>query len=476
MLLEKFSLRDFQAAERSLLTLAKPAKPEERITRDLLRKKTAITLGDFILSDDHPLYTTDHQVVFARANLPYTDGVAWFEAESGLAHQLGWTVNLGRLRGIKQLALLGPPVCQNRRQTTLTFNHDRFLHTYDVYALGMICAHNMGVKGKDLVALRLSLLVHDLFTPACGDLMKFIDKKAYDEDALLAKLLSDDRWIHLCGELGVNPAEPIRIAQKKDGVLCSIRDLADTLAYVARDLHAFHGQYPGDWKEWYENEEDRLLEDELRSVSANPEAFTLWESVRPGKDGSIVVNNHEKLYQFLFARACLFRLLYYHRQTRHIEYVLGIRIVKTLIEKGVFSEDDFFGERSSDERIWHKVNEETGYLCYGLHHGDRGKTWHFDTLAKARAHVGRVCERFEGACGLIYTWPSTPKTKVGMWRVEKGGREMPWNEAYPEKAQRIEEIMRLPAGYYGSIAWRKRLPHINDKYWKILCEKSSSVV
>lgn len=472
---KEFSLEGFRRAERSLLGLGWPASHKERITRELIREKQRVVLGDFVLSDDGHFYTTDDQQIFARCPLPYTGGVAWFEGTEGLAHQLNWLVGLARLQRIKQLSLLGPPVCQGELQTTLSFDHNRFVHTYDVYAIGMVIGHNVGVAGKDFLALRLSLLVHDLFTPACGDLMKFVDRNAYDEDALLDGLLTDPSWKSVCEGLGVDPREPIRIAQEKDGILCSVRDLADTLAYVARDLWKFHGDYRGSWRDWYEDEESKRLEDELRKVSADPKALMLWQNVQKGA-GSIVVDDHTALERFLFARACLFRLLYYHRQTRHIEYILGIRIVKILLSEGILSPADFFGSNGIDDLIWDKVDRVTGYLCYGLHHGDRGETRLFPTLEAAKEWVARSCAESPDACGLIYTWPSATKSKVASWSVVKGGREMPWSEAYPAKAKRIEEVMTLPKGYYAAVARRGRLPHIKEKYWQALRKLSQDVV
>ena len=472
----RFSLESAQSSELQLTELAQNIAKDQRITNTLLNERQAIIIGDFILSRNTNLYTTHSQTVLARCHLPYTNGVAWFEGSEGIAHQQSWVTGLSRLSNIKQLSLLGYPVGQGLHQFSMEFNHTRLVHTYDVYAIGMIIAHNLGIRGKDFTALRLSLLNHDLFTPACGDLMKFVDRVKYDEDERLSQLLEDDHWIQMCRQLGINANEPIRIAQEKDGVLCTIRDFADTLAYVARDLFMFQGMYPAQLSSWYEEPFDQMLEAELRGIESGPTPFDLWQHVHRGENDNLVFDDSDKLHKFLFARACLFRLLYYHRQTRHVEYIIGIRMMKILLNREILKEEDFFGHWGSDSTVLSKVQEETGYSPSGLHDGTLGKTHAFENIEHARTYIGKIVKHNPNVCGLIYTWPSATKSKVGLWSVYKDGKESPFNVAHPEKAERIEGLMKLQNGCFGALINKKRLLYLKPKYWKLLRELSLDVV
>ncbi len=477
---DRFSRADLLNAEAAIRRngIGKDVGPEERITRTLIQRR-AVALGDFALDSSPSAYVTDDDSVLGRCWIPYSGGIAWFESVNGLAHQLGWVLGLIRLREIRQLALLSPAVRQDEghSQSSFGFDHNRLLHTYDVYAIGMIIAHNLGVKGRDFMALRLGLLVHDMFTSACGDLMKFVDRKRYDEDEMLSRLLEDERWTHLCSEVGIDPREPIRIDQEKDGILCSIRDLADTVAYVSRDLHMLYGYHAKDYS-FYEEESDRLLEQELVFIADNPNAFCVWESVRRGKNDTIVIDNHEALHKFLLARALLFKLLYYHRQTRHVEYMLAVRLIKIMMDRGHISPEDFFGERGIDNIIWDKVEEETGFRDGLFHHSANGETHFFRTLEEAQCHVRLSTMGNARLCGLIYAWPSATKSKTGNWNVSVGGKEMPWSEAYPDKARRVEDIMRMEKGYHVAILNRESYGprKIKPGYWSALRDQGETVV
>lgn len=472
----RFSLKSAQLSEFQLTTLAQKIAKNQRITSALLNERQAIIIGDFILSKNIDLYTTDDQSVMARCHLPYTNGVAWFEGWDGLAHQQSWVTGLARLHNIKQLSLLGYPVGQGLPQFSMEFHHTRLVHTYDVYTIGMIIAHNLGICEKDFLALRLSLLNHDLFTPACGDLMKFVDRVKYDEDELLTQLLEDEHWIEMCRQLEIDPYEPVRIAQEKDGLLCGIRDFADTLAYVARDLFMFQGMYPAQLSSWYEAPFDQMLEAELRGIESGPTPFDLWQHVHRGENDTLVFDDSDKLYKFLFARACLFRLLYYHRQTRHVEYIIGIRMMKILLSKHILEEEDFFGHYGSDSTVLSKVQEETGYGPSGFHDGTLGETHAFENIEHARTYIGKIAKENPDVCGLIYTWPSATKSKVGLWSVYQNGKEVPFNVAYPEKAERIEGLMKLQNGCFGAIINKNRLPYLKPTYWKLLRKLSLDVV
>lgn len=447
---------------------------DTHLTAELIHSHGAVRLGTMLVGSDTKagLYTTDDDRVLARAPLPYTRGLMWLEGNEGLEHQHSWVVGLHRLQRIKQLSLLAFPVRQGQSTFALDFNHTRFMHTYDVITHGLLCAHNAQVVGKSLSALTIALVIHDLFTAACGDLMKFVNYKLFDEDARLSTLLSHKPYVDMCEKLGVDPKEPLCICQQKEGTLCQIRDFADTIAYTARDLSVFLGFFGrkliSEDLYLYEKPEDQLLFEELLEFRDDASDFALlWEDLITDEHGNLVFTNSERLEKFLRVRAILFRVLYYNRQTRNVEYLLGIRLVKILLEEGVLHYNLFQGEKSDEGSIWWKVFETTGYNPSFMHDGQVGMTCEFDSFDSAKRYVESVTSgaASKNTCGLIYKWPSQTKSKVNYWRVTTPSGVKLWGEAFPEKAAGIESIMRLGDVYHVAVIKRKNLRHINQQYW-----------
>lgn len=482
----RFRLGDFYECEGILShVLAKVVPPETRITQELIGQYGAIALpGGVVIGSfrtNSNFYHTQSSAILGRSNLPYSE-LMWLEGVDSIPHQLCWVVGLARLNLIKQLSLLHFPVTQGMSISSGDFCHTRFLHTGDVVATGMLCAHNAAAAGKlklsrkDLIALCIALGIHDLFTPACGDMMKFIDPKRYDEDAQLTQLLESNPYVDMCDQLEIDPKEPVRICQEKKGVLCKIRDFADTLAYTARDLSMFLGcpaLREGAPDEWYEGAEDQMLFEKVWRLQKTVQ-LTPWEDMYANEDGDLVFTDHQKLHDFLYIRACMFRLLYYNRQTRNIEYLLGIRLVRMLIEEGVLNHDLFLNSNVEDGTIWDKVRGTTGYNPGFLNNGQLGMTHLFHSLDTAKEFVAQ--EGNDQICGLIYQWPSATKSKVGFWKVIKDGEEVFYNEAYPEDAAGIEKIMTLHKDYFVVLFRREHLHQIRPGYWAKLKQLENCVL
>ncbi len=416
-------------------------------------------------------FTTGDDWFLARAFLPYTNGLFWLEGTFGIAHQLGWVVELQRLMRIKQLSLLCFPVRQGEPSCSIDFHHTRFLHTYDVIVHGLLCAHNAGIKGKDLIALEIALAIHDLFTPACGDLMKFVDFKRFDEDARLTKLLDHEPYVTMCAHFEIDPKEPIRICQERNCALSRIRDFADTLAYTARDLSALMGYFESGTAmtqtQIYENPEDQALLQELLRYRHDKSDFALlFEGIELDERGNLVFKSADRLKTFLRIRAILFRILYYNRQTRNVEYLLGIRLVKMLLGKGILTLEVFEGPNSDDGSIWSGIYKETGYNPSFMHNGAIGKTTSFETQELAEAHVKKFAS--DTVCGLIYKWPSQTRSKVNYWYVKTADGPKLWCDQFPNAAEEINRIIQPTGKYHVALINKVELPHMKEKYWQEL--------
>lgn len=466
--MHRFRLTDYENLLRGLPSIANPVDSRVRISSQSIHSSGAVIAGDFVVGSykTRPgLYTTDSDLILSRSNLPYSGGLYSMEGWDSIFHQLCAVVGLGRLQNIAQLSLLGYPVTGGESVSSMTFGHNRFIHTCDVYTIGMLMAHNCGVSGKDKIALAIALAIHDLFTPAGGDLLKFVDYERFDEDARLSDLLNEVNFVKMCQQLGVEAEEVIRICQEKDGLLCSIRDCADTLAYTARDLSMLISPLWDKCPTWYDNKEEQILFMRLWVLSRDESLLSIWEDVRANSKGQLVFSKPERLQKFLFVRACMFRLLYYNKQTRNAEYLLGIRIIKILLVDGKIKLEDFEGDRGIDSMIWFsKILSEVGYNPGYMHDGSLAVTHEFHSLENARIFVQDNVD--PTTCGLIYTWPSQTKSKVSYWRIEDGSEDgVPWGEAFPEEAAEIERHMQMHAGYFVIIFKKERLQHMKEEYW-----------
>ena len=107
-------------------------------------------------------------------------------------------------------------------------------------------------------------------------------------------------------------------------------DFADKIAYVARDASMFfmrlqllglvvrHGVFT-----------------KIREfVDAHPRACTVWDSITV-EDGRVVVEDGERLADFLMLRALLFRNVYYAPEARFLEHLLAKIVVQYLVDEGI---------------------------------------------------------------------------------------------------------------------------------------------
>jgi hypothetical protein len=239
------------------------------------------------------------------------------------------TFGLFRLSNITQLEYLEdpdePPLWM---ESDIRFHHTRFLHSLNVWAIALAISEVnkswFDERPGFREALQVAALTHDVLTPAGGDTTKAIDPVAFDEDLEYNNAITDKRRQFLAHH-GVDPDLCIKTVLGK-GVLGTILDIADKLAYTGHDTNYF-GNKPilGHWPVANRG----AIEKELRKTRGK--ACTIWQSVRIHND---VVWNEDTngLTNFLVLRGMMFRHLYTNPKARYKEALIMYSVLSFLYE------------------------------------------------------------------------------------------------------------------------------------------------
>lgn len=286
-------------------------------------------------------------------SLPYTN-FGYVTFEHGFITNAISIFNVWRLHDIRQLAFLGYPLAlnaddHNEIAISERFPHNRFSHVLDVCAVATLIGQRVQLSKKELRTLRLAALTHDVLTPAGGDLMKTISETAFDEDARYAELLETDERKEF---LVKHDIDGLRLAATVRGEdpLSLLLDMADKIAYVARDAEIFLRYCPPPATGFDEYERIRRLLDE------HPDICAWWETIEL-KRGKIVVEEPERLFRFLVLRVLLFREMYYGSSMRYAPMIVVRTIAAYLIGSGRLGHDDFLA--MTDKQLEDLVEKET---------------------------------------------------------------------------------------------------------------------
>lgn len=314
--------------------------------------------------------------------LPYT-GLSYMVVEDGLAQDACETFNLYRLMNIKQLGFLNAPPFNNYMTWRQSLsNHTRYLHSLDVYAIGSMMAHNLRLTGSELYTVQTALITHDALTPAGGDSVKDVDPKGLDEDANYAWLLKRIKFASYAKRYGIRDWILKRTIKNK-GLPGEILDIADKLAYVARDIWAckHHLEIGVDNDQFGA----RSL---LAHIERHPYMCSIWDSV-VNHQGHLVFTDPSRLIAFLKVRLLMFRELYYHPNARFGEFLMSRLLVKTLYKSGELTRDMLF--EMNDGELMTMIDKRFKY-AYTLDSltGDQARVATFKTVEEGTAFMAEL--------------------------------------------------------------------------------------
>jgi hypothetical protein len=363
-------------------------------------------------------------------------GIGYVVQEDGLVEATIRVFGLFRLGNIRQLSFLHDPVVHNVESTSIgmLFGHTRLGHSLDVAAVAVLIAVNNRIFGQLRRTLRVGATSHDALTPAGGDTTKLIDPPAFDEDANYANLLVGDGWEALREHYGLS-AELLTDTVQGRGVLGAILDIADKVAYVARDASLYLGRYAPSGPVMYP-----AGYADVRAVIARRRFVCgVWDSVRV-HGGSVFFEDGERLADFLLLRALLFRELYHHPGSRFLEYLVSRVVVQWLYDTGKLRRETLL--RMTDGHLEYLVGEIIGEsfrttMISGIDH-PRVET--FDSLDAA---LRREHELRTNGTEVTLVDEFNPPAKSGTrLLVQRRGSILPFAEAHAERAAEIERIIR----------------------------------
>ncbi len=303
-------------------------------------------------------YATTQEDPLAIVNaLPHT-GVSYMVLDDGLCAEACRVFNIFRLQFVNQLGYLQAPWVAMMDQPFVMplTNGTRYLHSLDVMMLVSLIGYNFGLTQGELNTLRVAGLTHDRGTPAGGDSVKLIDPKAFDEDAHYERLLREKtgpgKWNAFRDRFQIDEPQLLETILNR-GLLGQVLDIADKLAYVARDIETCLGAFAGsDDSDFYVG--TRALKEIIEEF---PHVCSIWDSVVREGD-QMVFTDPRRLIAFLKARIVLFRELYYHPRARFGEYLISRILVKRLYEEGRVTRDELL--EMSDGELERQVDDAYG--------------------------------------------------------------------------------------------------------------------
>jgi len=304
----------------------------------------------------------DNLTRYILGPLPYT-GISYYIRDAGLIERLELTRELRfrRLFHVKQLAFLrdyrGYKMGRPIPMSVSPYHHSRGVHSLDVYAIMQLIIWNNRdrLTEEEKNTLLQAALEHDLKTPANGDPTMAIDPANLSEEVCFAEFLDEPAFIELCREYRVNPERLVATVQGRDGLLSTLLDYADKIAYTARDASRFLGFVPYDEYVQAENPYEVVN----RFLCENPLACRVWEHVRVTEDRtSVVCTDARHLNTFLTLRALMHWALYMNPFSRMQEAVFGDVITRTMYEQGVLEKS--FLQSATDRELDQCI---AAYVC-----------------------------------------------------------------------------------------------------------------
>jgi hypothetical protein len=378
----------------------------------------------------------EREVLFILGELPCA-GIAYLIDDGGFTRRACDVFGLWRLQRIAQLGKLHDPVVMDSGLPAYghTFEHSRLAHSLDVRAIALLMCLNNGIEGGARHVLELAGLTHDALTPAYGDGMKALDNEFFDEDGNYPKLLNARGWPSFRDRYWIEEKHLVDTVQGR-GVLGTLLDIADKLAYLSRDTAVYIGRYapqgPSSYPGGYE--EIRHL------VMSRPSFFALWQTVRV-RGGSVVIENAQWLGDLLKLRALMFRNLYFHPGSRYLERMNSIILVRHILEKGIIAKGDLF--RLTDQELDEILRSYFGFDTMPYFVGTDKlcpRVARFATLKEAHTAERRMLE--EGVSLTFLDPISFDKIGTHFLVTTKHGRVAPFEEACPERTAELRAIAK----------------------------------
>lgn len=360
--------------------------------------------------------------------------------EDGITHDTIKTFGLERLKGIRQLGFMLNPIIHREQKFTsveFDFKQTRGLHSLDVAAFLRLIVDNNPDNSIDKYLIYVAAISHDALTPAGSDTTKMINFELFDEDTHYGELFEKPDWKILKEKYNLDEEKLKDIIMNK-GISGEFLDIADKIAYVARDVLNFLGLING-IGEKHKNKGLRELEKLLKT---HPDFCDIWKDIKI-HEGKMVIENGEKLGIFLKVRALMYAELYYNPDSRFLEYMLSKKVTKFLFESNQITRDELL--EWTDYDLEKKID---GFLGSKYSHTDLKKSIYkkYENEEDRQKDINELKSN-KSFIAIPDDFKCTTKTGVNKYSILKDGKVMIFKDAYPEIANEIEEIMKTSPGF-----------------------------
>ena len=353
--------------------------------------------------------------------------------EEGIIADLCRVFPMWRLDHIHQLGFLQAPYYREHFMRDLLSKGSRYLHSHDVFVIARLIGVNLRLSRILQNNLDTAALLHDIQTPAGGDSLMLVDYANLSEERNFWLIFEQADWSEVRERYSLDPQMIIEAVNGK-GLLGEILDIADKLAYVARDLYlTMHQIHAGASRGMH----GLLMLERLGKEFT--EACSIWDSIEL-VDGKLVFTDVRRLVTFLKIRTLLFRELYYSPESRFGEYMMSRIFGKVLYNKGILTRDNLL-KMGDEELIWLFDKHFGSGLILDVCSSEYTRCGLFETVKEAKGFLKGLKRR-----GITFAFIDDDRKgiKPGVHFLVLTLRgPLPLSQAYPVAAAKLDKMARL---------------------------------
>lgn len=356
---------------------------------------------------------------------------------------------LWRLRGVRQLGYLTLPYYAEKDEVVVTvpmpaFHHVRYQHVLLSAILAEIILARAGFSKTERAAIVLTVLYHDVATPAGGDSTKRVDKLKLDEERNFGLIIRSYRLLENWQEKFGFDLKTASAWVRNEGMFGLFLDICDKMSYVAMDFDALGSFYNGAVRDF---------------GLAEPLFMDVWEDLTFSPDRQrFAFQNPNRLYNFIKARALEHIELLCNPSSRVMDF-LHQKLISPLYQQGAITRRDLltwtdwqleeslkrhYRESFEDSLKKHRQGQPEIFPIFNS--SDEWEWRKFETEEQLKQFISRHS-------GIDHT-EKIKRFNPGLdWPVWSGAKIVPLRELLlPEQLEEIEYLSQLFQGYYAY--WR----------------------
>ena len=347
-------------------------------------------LGDFLFFGEGDVQDSNFgDGVFNEVVTSPLAGITYSVLSGGMCEELYQVGDLERLYRITQLGIRQPPfprnqVPNNQGKYERLSKYSRLLHSFDVAAVVSLICKKLGFSEQFMKACQASGLLHDWGSVPLGEATALVDPIGFCEERNFPLLLNTEDFACVAKKYGLNSNELHR-AILSEGLCGEIVDIADKLAYTARDIDTCMPYLEIGAREHGCEGLQTLLE----LLKKYPHICDIWNCIEISEKGQIYFSDSDRLIAFLKARTLMFREVYFNASSKLGEFMATHMFAKKLHESGLLPLDELL--QMTDEDLLKRFDEEFGVGClFNLCQFNPVQVEGFSTLEEAELFVGEL--------------------------------------------------------------------------------------